>query len=340
MKKIVIDAFGGDNAPAEIVAGGILSLSKREGFSVVFVGKEDEISKCLEGKTYDKSRVEIINATEVITNDDVPTVAFRQKKDSSLVVAMKNLKEREDLSGFISAGSTGAVLTSALFGLGRIDGIARPCLAPSMPGRTGTNVTMLDIGANIDCKPEYLAQFAIMGSCFQKMAYGNANPKVALLSNGTEDKKGNALNQSAFKILKETKGINFVGNMEAREIFSGEYDVIVTDGFPGNIALKACEGAILTVFSYLKQGIMSSLKTKIAGMLLKGVLKDMKGKLDYNSVGGAVLLGVQKPIVKCHGSSGAEAISNATIQCLELCESGFIENITAVLAENITKKES
>ncbi|MFI3162841.1 MAG: phosphate acyltransferase PlsX [Bacillota bacterium] len=334
MNKVVVDAFGGDNAPLEIVKGAILALKEKEGFGVTLVGKEEEIKEILKSENFESDRIEIVNATEVITNDDVPTSAIRSKKDSSLVRSLEILKQRDDLVGFISAGSTGAVLAGALFKLGRLDGIARPALAPCMPAATGREVVMLDIGANVDCKPEYLVQFAIMGSSFLKKAHGNENPRVALLSNGVEDKKGNELNKKAFKLLQETKGINFVGNMEAREILSGDYDVIVTDGFAGNIGLKATEGAILTVFSYLKQGIMTSLKTKIAGMLLKDVFKQMKGRLDYNANGGAVLLGVKKPIVKCHGSSKAPSIAKSIHQCLALHESKFIDNIESVISEN------
>ncbi len=334
MEKIVVDAFGGDNAPLEIVKGAIQAINENSELAVLLVGKEEEISQILKDEKCDSERIEILNATEVITNDDVPTSAIRSKKDSSLVRALETLKADESCVGFISAGSTGAVLAGGLFKLGRLAGISRPALAPSMPSAKGTQVVMLDIGANVDCKPEYLVQFAIMGSSFLKMAYGNQNPRVALLSNGTEDKKGNELNKEAFKLLKETKGINFVGNMEAREILSGDYDVIVTDGFAGNIGLKATEGAILTVFSYLKKGIMSSLKTKIAGMLLKDVFKDLKSKLDYNSNGGAVLLGVEKPIVKCHGSSKANSIAKSIHQCYALHKSQFIANIKATLAEN------
>ncbi len=339
MNKIVVDAFGGDNAPEEIVKGAIKAIEEDSELGVLLVGKQDEISAILKANNCDSERIEILNATEVITNDDVPTSAIRSKKDSSLVVAMEKLKEDDSCVGFISAGSTGAVLAGGLFKLGRLDGIARPALAPSMPSAKGSQVVMLDIGANVDCKPEYLVQFAIMGSGYLKMAYGVESPRVALLSNGVEDKKGNELSKTTFKLLKETKGINFVGNMEAREILSGDYDVIVTDGFAGNIALKATEGAILTVFSYLKTGIMSSLKTKIAGALLKGVFKDMKSKLDYNANGGAIMLGVQKPVVKCHGSSKAESIAKSIHQCYALHKSGFIASIKETLKENQAKAD-
>ncbi len=339
MEKIVVDAFGGDYSPEEIIKGAIQAVNEKEGFGVLLVGDEEKIAKVLADNSCTSDRIEILHASEVITNDDVPTSAIRSKKDSSLVRSLETLKADDSCVGFISAGSTGAVLAGGLFKLGRLDGISRPALAPCMPSAKGSQVVMLDIGANVDCKPEFMAQFAIMGSSFLKMAHGNQNPRVALLSNGVEDKKGNEFSKSAFKILKETKGINFVGNMEAREILSGDYDVIVTDGFAGNIALKATEGAILTVFSYLKTGIMSSLKTKIAGALLKGVFKDLKGKLDYNSNGGAVLLGVAKPIVKCHGSSKAPSIAKSIHQCYALHQSKFIDNIKAVMAENAENQE-
>ena len=331
MNKIVVDAFGGDNSPNEIVLGAVLAVNKMEGFNVVLCGKEEIIKEQLSKSTYESSRIEILNATEVITNDDVPTTALRSKKDSSLVVGMTYLKETPEAVGFVSAGSTGAVLTTALFKLGRIDQVQRPALAPIFPTIKDTHVVMLDIGANIDCKPEYILQFAIMGACYMKMANGVSNPRVGLLSNGVEDKKGNALNKEVFKLLKEAKNINFVGNMEAREIISGDYDVVVTDGFAGNIALKAMEGAVLTVFKLMKKGIMSSFKAKMGALLLKGVFKDLKSTLDYNNNGGAVLLGVEKVLVKSHGSSKAPSICASILQCKELNDSEFVKNIKDVM---------
>ena len=334
MKKIVIDAFGGDNAPEQIVQGGVLALASQSDFNIVLVGNKEKIENILGKLTYDKSRVEILEANEVITNDDIPTDAIRGKKDSTIVVGMEHYKKDEDMVGFISAGSTGAVLAGAIFKIGRIRGINRPALAPVMPTITDGKVMMLDIGANVDCKPEFLCQFALMGSAYMSNALKVANPRVALLSNGTEDKKGNAFNKEVFVMLKELKGINFVGNMEARDILSGDFDVIVTDGFAGNIALKSSEGAVNAVMKMLKKEIMSSFTSKIGALFMKKSFKNLKNKMDYSKVGGASLLGIDKVVVKCHGASNAETIKCACVQAFDLYESKYIESIKKSLEDN------
>ena len=334
MKKIVIDAFGGDNAPEQIVQGGVLALASQSDFNIVLVGNKEKIENILGKLTYDKSRVEILEANEVITNDDIPTDAIRGKKDSTIVVGMEHYKKDEDMVGFISAGSTGAVLAGAIFKIGRIRGINRPALAPVMPTITDGKVMMLDIGANVDCKPEFLCQFALMGSAYMSNALKVANPRVALLSNGTEDKKGNAFNKEVFVMLKELKGINFVGNMEARDILSGDFDVIVTDGFAGNIALKSSEGAVNAVMKMLKKEIMSSFTSKIGAIFMKKSFKNLKNKMDYSKVGGASLLGIDKVVVKCHGASNAETIKCACVQAFDLYESKYIESIKRSLEDN------
>ncbi len=334
MKKIVIDAFGGDNAPEQIVQGGVLALASQSDFNIVLVGNKEKIENILGKLTYDKSRVEILEANEVITNDDIPTDAIRGKKDSTIVVGMEHYKKDEDMVGFISAGSTGAVLAGAIFKIGRIRGINRPALAPVMPTITDGKVMMLDIGANVDCKPEFLCQFALMGSAYMSNALKVANPRVALLSNGTEDKKGNAFNKEVFVMLKELKGINFVGNMEARDILSGDFDVIVTDGFAGNIALKSSEGAVNAVMKMLKKEIMSSFTSKIGAIFMKKSFKNLKNKMDYSKVGGASLLGIDKVVVKCHGASNAETIKCACVQAFDLYESKYIDSIKKSLEDN------
>ena len=334
MKKIVIDAFGGDNAPEQIVQGGVFALASQSDFNIVLVGNKEKIENILGKLTYDKSRVEILEANEVITNDDIPTDAIRGKKDSTIVVGMEHYKKDEDMVGFISAGSTGAVLAGAIFKIGRIRGINRPALAPVMPTITDGKVMMLDIGANVDCKPEFLCQFALMGSAYMSNALKVANPRVALLSNGTEDKKGNAFNKEVFVMLKELKGINFVGNMEARDILSGDFDVIVTDGFAGNIALKSSEGAVNAVMNMLKKEIMSSFTSKIGALFMKKSFKNLKNKMDYSKVGGASLLGIDKVVVKCHGASNAETIKCACVQAFDLYESKYIESIKKSLEDN------
>lgn len=331
--KIILDAFGGDYAPAEVIAGGLDALAKRRDLSLIFAGKEAEIEAVLKGRSYDAGRVEILNAPEVISCEEEPTAAIKRKPDSSLCVGFRRLKEDEAVKGFVSAGSTGAFLVGATLKLGRIKGISRPALCPVLPTeKDGKQVLLLDAGANADCKPINLLQFALMGAAYAE-AQGVVAPKVALLSNGTEDTKGNALNREVFPLLKDA-GINFVGNMEARDILSGETDVVVTDGFAGNVALKSLEGGIASLMAVMKQEIMSTLKGKIGGLLLKDAFRAIKNKMDYNKQGGAVFLGVKKVVVKAHGSSKAVAVSNAVLQAAEAADRDIIGKIKLKLADS------
>ena len=331
--KIILDAFGGDYAPAEVIAGGLDALAKRRDLSLIFAGKEAEIEAVLKGRSYDAGRVEILNAPEVISCEEEPTAALKRKPDSSLCVGFRRLKEDEAVKGFVSAGSTGAFLVGATLKLGRIKGISRPALCPVLPTeKDGKQVLLLDAGANADCKPINLLQFALMGAAYAE-AQGVVAPKVALLSNGTEDTKGNALNREVFPLLKDA-GINFVGNMEARDILSGETDVVVTDGFAGNVALKSLEGGIACLMAVMKQEIMSKLKGKIGGLLLKDAFRAIKNKMDYNKQGGAVFLGVEKVVVKAHGSSKAVAVSNAVLQAAEAADRDIIGKIKLKLADS------
>ena len=331
MNKILIDAFGGDNAPEEIIKGSLQALTEKQGFTAVLIGDEDKINAILSDYDYDKSRVEIIDAKEVITCEEEPTVAIRLKPNSSICVAFKELKENEQAKAFVSAGSTGAVLVGATLKLGRIRGINRPALCPVLPTKIdGKNVFLMDSGANADCKPINLCQFALMGTAYAE-TMGVENPKVALLSNGTEDEKGNALNHEVFPILKQMKGINFVGNIEARDILSGEYDVVVADGFSGNVALKATEGAVNLLFGEIK-GCIKGFWGKLAGLMLKGKLKKLKNKLDYTKKGGALFIGVEKPVIKAHGSSKALAFKNAVLQAVDFAEKSVPEKIKEKLA--------
>mgnify|MGYP002517717001 FL=1 len=325
--KIVLDVFGGDNAPQEILNGAKAALEKESGFELVLCGKKDVIDAYIKENALDEARITVLDATEVITNDESPVDAVRNKPDSSIVKAYEYLNSDPDAKAFVSAGSTGAVLTGAVLLLKRIKGINRPALSPVLPTVTDRNVLLIDCGANTEPKAINLVQFAKMGSAFMKSVYGVESPKVGLLSNGTEDKKGNTLNKEAFPMLKEA-GINFVGNMEAREILSGDYDVVVSDGFSGNIALKASEGTALGMFGLIKDGIMKGgLRAKLGYLLLKPVFKGVKKKMDYNDNGGAVLLGLQKIVVKSHGSSKAKAICNSVLQAKNMVDSGIIEKI-------------
>lgn len=315
--KIIIDAYGGDNSPSEIIKGSLLALKEKSDFDVVFVGKADGIESVLQSEEYDKLRVSVVDAPEVISCDESPVEAIRKKPESSIVKAVKILKEDDAAKAFVSAGSTGAVLSASVLLSRRIKGVSRPALAPLFPNMKGGETIFLDCGANVDCKPSNLLQFAVMGSAYMREIKGIENPRVALLSNGTEDAKGNSLTKEAFELLKKADGINFVGNTEARDLLSGDADVIVTDGFYGNIALKSMEGAIGCLFSTLKSQIYSSPVSKFGALFMKKAFKSVKDKLDYNKKGGAVLLGMQKVVVKAHGSSKAEAFKNAVLQAYE-----------------------
>ena len=332
MNKIVIDAFGGDHSPEEIIYGTIDALNESKSFIAVFVGKEDKIKQVLSPLKYDESLVEIVNASEVITCEDEPVLAIRKKTDSSICVAIKKINEDPDAKVFVSAGSTGAVLAGSTLKIGRIAGINRPALCPSLPtGIDGKNVLLLDAGANADCKPINLCQFALMGSVYAKIS-GVENPKVALLSNGTEDEKGNALNHEVFPLLKEMKEINFVGNVEARDILSGKYDVIVADGFSGNVALKSIEGAAKFVMKSLKSALTSSLKAKLGALMLKSSLYGLKDKMDYNNKGGALFIGLKKPVIKVHGSAKRVAVKAAVLQASKYAEFDIVGEITKTLS--------
>ena len=330
--KIVLDVFGGDNAPEEIVKGAVQALKENDGFNLVLVGKQEEINALLTKYEYSGDRVEIIDARDVITNDDVPTEAIRRKKDSSLVVSFKTLTSDEECVALISAGSSGAVLTGGMLLVKRIKGVTRAALAPLLPTVKGGFVTLVDCGANAECKPQMLVQFAHFGRAMATSYMGIQNPRIGLLSNGTEDKKGNQLNTETFPLLKAEKGLNFVGNMEAREILSGDYDVVVADGFSGNIALKGCEGTALAFMTILKNAIMEGgLRAKIGYLLMKPVFKKVKKTLDYNDYGGAVLVGLQKIVIKAHGSSKAKSICAAILQAVTLHNRGIIDEVTKAL---------
>ena len=334
IEKIVVDAFGGDNAPQEVVKGAIEAIADKT-FGVALVGNKEAIENELAKYEYDKDYVEILEADEVISNDESPTEAIRKKKNSSIVVGASSLNEREDFVAYFSAGSTGANLAAAIFKIGRIKGVQRPALTVALPNAKGGETLLLDAGANVDCKPDYLYQFAQMGNIYMKMVYGIKEPKVAVLSNGTEDHKGSNLSKTAFELISGDDNINFVGNMEARDLLSGNYDVIVADGFDGNVALKSTEGAIMTVLGFLKAGIKSRFLSKIGALFMKKTFDDLKGKLDYNKKGGAVLLGISKVVVKGHGSSKAESIKMAIKQAYGLYKAGFVEEIKELLKKEI-----
>lgn len=329
MTKVVLDAFGGDHSPEEIVKGAVMALKKYDELNIILTGDQERLEALLESEDKNiREKIEIIDAKEIILNEEAPTVAIRTKRDSSLVKAFDAVRTNEEVAGFVGAGSTGAVLTGAFLKLGRIKGISRPALCPILPTKKGTNVAIIDCGANMDAKPINLVHFALMGTAYLKSVYGIENPRVALLNVGVEEHKGNDLSKEAFELLSRLEGINFVGNMEARELLSGDYDLVVTDGFAGNVLLKSTEGAILSVLSMLKDEIKDGVMSKIGALLMKRVFKNLKAKLDYSKQGGAVLLGCKKLIVKSHGSSKAESICASIKQVIDMDKAKLVDLIS------------
>ncbi|NLM97272.1 MAG: phosphate acyltransferase PlsX [Halanaerobiaceae bacterium] len=307
--KIALDAMGGDHAPFEIIKAAVEALDLFDDIEIVLVGREADIKREL-GDNYNKGRIEIINADEVIAMDESPITAIRKKKDSSIVKGMDLLKEKE-IDAFISAGNTGAVMSAALFGPGRIKGIKRPSIIINFPNITGQTL-VLDNGANTDTKPEHLLQFAIMGQIYAEKVLGIKNPRVGLLSIGEEKEKGNQLVKDTFPLLEEDPRIkNFIGNVEGRDIFNGRCDIVVCDGFVGNIVLKTTEGVASFMFKMLKDAFTKSLRAKIGALLLKPYLKALLEKTDYHQYGGAPLLGINGVVMISHGSSDRIAIANA-----------------------------
>ncbi len=305
--KFILDAFGGDNCPNAIIDGIFLAEKKFNDVEYIVTGDREIIEKYIAEKKYSFKNLEIVDAKEVISCNDVPTLAIRTKKDSSLVVALDLLKKDETINALISTGSTGAILAGGFLKIGRIKGVSRPALAPTLPTKTGGNVILIDCGANADCKPINLCHFALMGSIYYKELYGKENPRVALVNVGPEEAKGNELIKQTYPLMQKLP-INFVGNMEARDALSGNYDVLVCDGFTGNVLLKSTEGAVSLVMSELKTALKSNLMSMLGARLAMGSLKKLKSKLDYNKYGGSPFIGCSKTIIKSHGSSKAETI--------------------------------
>ena len=331
MTKVILDAMGGDNAPEEIVKGAAMALAQKSDLTLVLTGDKARIDACLAKEKYDTARLSVVHCTEVITNDDAPTVAIRQKKDSSLVVALNMLKEDETAAAFVSAGSTGAVLAGALLRVGRIRGVSRPAVCPAFPTAAGGRVYIVDAGANAECKPVNLVHFALMGAAYAEAA-GVKAPRVGLVSNGTEEHKGDPLHQEAFALLKQTPGIRFVGNVEGRDIMSGEIDVAVCDGFSGNVAIKASEGCALAMLKIIKQNIAASFWAKLGyALFMRGAFKKIKKVMDYGQYGGAVLVGISKVIVKSHGASKATSVCASLLQAAAAAESGLTGSIARMV---------
>ncbi len=331
--KVAVDAMGGDNAPAEIVKGAVDAVNSAANVKVFLTGQEEIVNKELSKYTYHKERLEVINATEVIETAEPPVMAIRKKKDSSIVKAMNLVKEGV-CDAFVSAGSTGATLVGGQVIVGRIKGIERPPLAPLIPTAKGSSL-LIDCGANVDARPSHLVQFAKMGSVYMENIMGIKNPKVAIVNIGAEEEKGNALVKETFPLLKNCPDINFIGSIEARNIPSGYADVIVCEAFVGNVILKLYEGVGGTLIKQIKEGMMSSLRSKIGALLVKPALKDTLKQFDLEQYGGAPLLGLNGLVVKTHGSSKSVEIKNSILQCITFSE----QNINQKIKEKITMEE-
>ena len=306
--KIIIDAMGGDHAPEEIVAGVLSALEKFNDTSFLLTGDEAKIKALLSESAYDPDRIEIVPTTQVIEMDDSPVRALKEKKDSSMVVALNLLAEKKG-DMLISAGCTGAPVAGSTLVVKRLPGIKRPALAPVLPSQTG-EVLLIDGGANADSKPQYLQQFGVMGSIYMQKVFGLEAPRVALINNGAEEEKGSELTKKAYQLLKQAP-INFVGNAEGRELLSGEFDVLVCDGFTGNIVLKFLEGCAKTILGMLKGYVQESRSAKFGYLFMKGAFGKLKQKMDYKEYGGALLLGLNGGVMKAHGSSNRDAIFHA-----------------------------
>ncbi len=342
--KILIDAMGGDNSPDEIIKGAVEAINELES-EIILVGNETIINQKVkefykvENISDLNSRLSIKNATEVIENTESPTEAIKKKKDSSMVVAFNMLKNGE-ADAFVSAGSTGAFMAGGLLIVGRIKGIDRPALCPILPTYDGKGFMLIDSGANTNCRPINMLQFAEMGQIYMNKVMKIEDPKVGLLNIGAEEGKGNELMKESFVKLSENEHVNFYGNIEGRYVFDGDVNVVVTDGFTGNVTLKTIEGMGATVTKLLKEELTKNIFTKCVAMLLKPALKRFKKRMDYSEYGGALLLGIKKPMVKCHGTANSKIVRYTLKQTENFAKNKVVEEIESVIAsEKATAKE-
>lgn len=331
--RIALDAMGGDNAPSEIIQGAVDAVNMRKDIKLFLVGQQDVVEQELARHTYEKTQIEIVPASEVIEMAEPPVMAIRKKKDSSIVVGL-NMVKRGEADAFVSAGSSGAVLAGGQLIVGRAKGVERPPLAPLIPNEKGVSL-LIDCGANVDAKPSNLVQFAKMGSIYMEHVLGYEKPRVAIVNIGAEEEKGNALVKETFPLLKECKDINFIGSIEAREIPHGMADVIVCEAFVGNVILKLYEGVSATLLNVVKAGMMSSLKGKIGGLLVKPSLKKTLKSFDASEHGGAPLLGLRGLVVKTHGSSKAKEVRNSIFQCVTFHQ----QDINGKIAEQLQQAD-
>lgn len=326
--KIAVDAFGGDNAPLSVIRGAS-DAAREYGVNIILTGDKDIIEKCAADNKIDLAGIEIRHTDSVFDMHDKPTDILRSKRGTSLGLAM-DLVANGEADAFVSAGSTGAIMAGATFIVKRIKGIERPAIGTVIPTMTDRKLLLMDAGANAECRPEMLRQFGIMASLYLENVEGIKNPEIGLLNIGTEDTKGGPLQIEAYKLLKESP-VNFVGNIEARELPAGVCDAVISDGFTGNVALKLYEGVASNMMKLIKRTLMSTFRSKIAALLAKKSLYSLKDKMNYDDIGGAPLLGVKKPVIKAHGSSNADAIKNAIRQAKRCAENDVAGKISADL---------
>lgn len=323
MTKIIVDAMGGDNAPSATVAGCVEALNDDKNLYLILTGRQNEIEAELKKYTYDKTRLEIVDCPDVIDMNDIPTEAIKRKQ-SSLIAAYWMLKKEDDICALVTAGSTGATIVGGQLILGRIRGVKRPALCPAIPNSRGSFTLLCDCGANAECKPVMLCQFALLASAYAEVGFGIKNPKVGLLSNGTEEHKGDPLHQQTYKYLTEMQGINFTGNIEGRDIMTSQCDVAVADGFSGNVALKSMEGCGKLVLGVMKKEFSATLSSKIGYLFMRKAIKRMRFQLDFNRYGGALLLGLKKVVVKSHGSSKPQTIAASIANAAAIHRNGLV----------------
>ena len=333
MIKILVDCFGGDHCPDAPVEGALKALAANPDLKIGLLGDENILKGRLEGKEYDASRLEIIHAPEVIGCDEKPTDVVRLKRNSSMMKGIILLRDSDDVAALVSTGSTGALVTGALVRLGRIPGVIRPAFCPLLPTMDGGLVGICDSGANVEVTSAHLRQFAIMASLYMENVYGVKSPRVALLNVGLEAEKGDAIRQEAYPLLRQTEGLNFVGNMESRDLLSGKYDVVVADGFSGNVLVKTTEGTALELLKKIKKDIYSRSLYKLGALLMKRMFKEEKEFMNYQNYGGSVLLGTSKVVVKGHGSSNAVAVEKCIDQAYRMEVSGLSAQIEREIAK-------
>ena len=338
MIKIALDCYGGDGSPDANIEGAFEALKALPELELVLAGDEEQI-KQLVSQTAEKhekglaDRISYIHAPDQISCDEKPTDAIRHKPESSMMKCINLLRSDPDVAGMVSIGSTGALIAAATLRIGRLEGVMRPTFCPILPTMNGGIVGVCDSGANVDCDAYRLHQFAIMGSVYMKNAFGIENPRVALLNVGVEAEKGDMMRKEAYPLIAGNKNINFVGNMESRDLLSGNYDLIVCDGFSGNVLIKSVEGTAISLLKKLKSGIMSKFRYKLGGLMLKGLFAETKNLLDYQRYGGSILLGCRKVVVKGHGSSGPVAVAKCIEQAYTAKLSNMNEQIEALLSE-------